>query len=194
MRKRSRRAWPRTKGRVRVLAGESDQELETTLRANGPGEARFEEPAIETETRARLLHQRGVAKWALRRWEQALEDWREAFPLFESLRDGVALAKLLHGMSVVPQWTARHAETPVAGGRAERIIGEFAPTGEWCRVLCQKALAAAGQLDFDTASDAFAAAEAIVAKLGDLELESEVLGFRVVVSGYFCERELEERL
>ncbi|MGB2695337.1 MAG: AAA family ATPase [Dehalococcoidia bacterium] len=90
--------------------------------------------ADEAAARAALLHRRGLAVRSVGKWEEALDDWRQALPLYEAAHDADGAVELCLTMSEQLSWNALWPEAAAVGERGLALVGEE-PSDNRCRLL-----------------------------------------------------------
>ena len=159
---------------VRVLTLAGDQALD----AGGFEEAlrSFEmalsiEPA-DRDVRAALLWKRGLARRSLGAWDQAIDDWNHALPLFEELADTGAVARTCQELTFLHIWIGQPTEVVAAARRGLRALDTGA-SAERCRMLghCGWALSMARELE--SADEMMRESVAMADELADTRLQGE---------------------
>jgi class 3 adenylate cyclase/tetratricopeptide (TPR) repeat protein len=133
--------------------------------------------ADDRKGRADLLYRRGLALRSLGRWEEALDDWREAVATYEELGDGEAAGRICTDISYQLAWGARFEESLDIGRRGLVALGEGV-SAERCRLLGNvgRVLSIAGQ--YSAGSSMLAQSLAMAEEVGEQRLLGEILGYK----------------
>ena len=137
----------------------------------------------DRQTRARLLFLRGYSLRGLLRWEETLQNWREAIPLFEALGDAELMTSTCRDMAILSVWRQEWDEAIRIAERGLALVGH-APTRHRGYLLCQASLGHSGARRFEEGERLLAEAEAIARELPDSELLGTVLFYRAVPVHY----------
>ena len=77
--------------------------------------------------RAELLFRRGWTRRSIGRWDDGLEDWLEALPIYEALGDTRAAVRICRGVCAHYLWTRQIEEAAELSERGLDIVGTDVP-------------------------------------------------------------------
>ena len=130
--------------------------------------------ADERENRASLLWQRGLAHRSLGLWQQAIDDWETALPIYEALADSPAISMICQELIRLYHGTAQPAPGVVAARRGLRALNPE-PSADRCRMLGHAAWAFGLACDLESADAMVQQGLAMAEELSDPRLQGEVL-------------------
>ena len=140
-------------------------------------------PPTDRQTRAQLLFLKGYSLRGLLRWEETLQNWREAIPLFEALGDVELMTSTCRDMAILSVWRQEWDEAIRIAERGLALVGD-APTRHRAYLLCQASLGHSGARRFEEGERLIAEAETIARDLQDSELLGTVLFYGAVPVHY----------
>jgi len=140
-------------------------------------------PPTDRQTRARLLFLKGYSLRGLLRWEETLQNWREAIPLFEALGDADLMTSTCRDMAILSIWRQEWDEVIRIAERGLALVGT-APSRHRGYLLCHASLGHSGARRFEEGERLVAEAEAIARHLQDSELLGTVLFYGAVPVHY----------
>ena len=86
-------------------------------------------PEKDRAGKAKLLWKRGVAHRSALRWEDSIEEWKQAVSVYEELGDGEAAAVILSDLIQLLGWMARSKEAFDLAQRGLHLVGPEASAG-----------------------------------------------------------------
>ena len=140
-------------------------------------------PPTDWQTRARLLCLRGYSLRGLLRWEETLQDWREAIPLLEALGEVDLMTSACRDMAILSIWCQEWNEAIRIAERGLALVGN-APTRHRAYLLCHASLGHSGARRYEEGERLIAEADAIARGLQDAELLGTVLFYSAVPVHY----------
>ena len=123
--------------------------------------------------RGDILMQRALARWALGEDSATIEDADAALPLYDSVGDGIGLARACLRLSA---WRRRQGHPHEAVETARRGLAAIGtdPSEERCRLLAETGLGDSAAGDTTSGAAVLNRAAAMAEKLGSDELKSEI--------------------
>ncbi|HEV8575230.1 MAG TPA: AAA family ATPase, partial [Dehalococcoidia bacterium] len=129
--------------------------------------------------RAALLFKRGLASRSLGRWDDALNDWREALGVYEELSQSEAAGRVAWSMTIQLLWGGRYLEALEISRRGLIALGEV-ENGDRALLLAASGLTIGFGGAYGAGSSMIGQAQEIAERLKDQRLLGRVLTFTAV--------------
>ena len=136
--------------------------------------------------RAELLFRRGWTRRSVGRWDDGLEDWLEALPLYEALGDTRAAVRICRGVCAHYLWTRQIEEAAELSERGLDIVGTDASAGR-SRFLAIAGLNQGGAGNYAPGDTMLTEAVAMAEELGSEPVLGEALANRTAFYYYYDE-------
>ena len=143
---------------------------------------------------AELRYKKGRALRSLGRWEEAIEEWKQALSIYEGLGDRAATATVCWETAYLLVWIARGAEAAHVARRGLETLGPEA-SADRCRLLAMGGMAlglfAERSAEVMAGDDMLSQSLAMAEALGDPRAHREVL-FASMYKHFFALRSPEQ--